>query len=127
MLSRFFRFHVSGDILDSHYLSNMVEISKRQKHCEILCFTKQYEFVNRYLDGNPDGMSSNLHVVFSVWVGLEVVNPYMLPEAHVRYRDGTTTARDDAIECGGNCSQCATTENGCWSLKQREQVVFREH
>ena len=54
-------------------------------------------------------------------------NPFQLPEAHVRYKDGTTTARPDAKECGGNCTECACTSGGCWSLHTGEQVVFNEH
>lgn len=126
MLSRFFRFHVSGDIPNLEYLQHMVDIAKRNQHCQILCFTKRYEFVNRYLeDGGtfPD----NLHMIFSAWVGLDLVNPFSLPVAHVRYRDGSTTASDRAIECGGNCSDCAVTDGGCWSLGNGEEVVFNEH
>ena len=40
MLSRFFRFHVSGDIPDATYLCHMVDVAQRNEHCEILCFTK---------------------------------------------------------------------------------------
>ena len=69
----------------------------------------------------------NLHIIFSAWVGLEMDNPFLLPEAHVRYRDGTTTARSDTVECGGNCTECAVTDGGCWTLGQSEQVVFNEH
>ena len=43
MLSRYFRFHVSGDIPDATYLWRMVEVARRNPHCEILCFTKKYE------------------------------------------------------------------------------------
>lgn len=126
MTSRFFRFHVSGDIPDENYLSNMVKIATRQSHCEILCFTKKYELVNTFLaDGGT--IPGNLHIIFSGWVGLEMANPFSLPEAHVRYRDGSTTAREDARECGGNCTVCATTDGGCWALKAGEQVVFNEH
>ena len=126
MMSRFFRFHVSGDIVDSEYLRRMVEIAERNKHCEILCFTKKFSIVNGYLSSGkrfPD----NLHMVFSAWKGLKMENPFNLPEAHVRYRDKTTTARADAIECGGNCTDCALTNGGCWTLKNGEQVVFNEH
>lgn len=126
MMSRFFRFHVSGDIPDIDYLRHMVDISVRNQHCQILCFTKRYEFVNHYLEDSgifPD----NLHMIFSAWVGLDLVNPFSLPVAHVRYRDGTTTASENALECGGNCSDCAVTEGGCWSLKGGEEVVFNEH
>ena len=142
MLSRFFRFHVSGDIPDEKYLDKMIHIAKRNPHCEILCFTKKYEFVadciTRKLAANDifgdgsfkgyeDVFPQNLHIILSAWVGLEMYNPYNLPEAHVRYRDGTTTAKSDAIECGGNCTECAVTDEGCWTLKSGEQVIFNEH
>lgn len=126
MLSRFFRFHVSGDIPDMEYLRKMVAVSERNKYCQVLCFTKKYELVNSFID---DGgvLPENLHLVFSAWRGLKMPNPHGLPEAHVRYRDGTTTAGTGAIECGGNCTECACTSGGCWSLKSGEQVVFNEH
>ena len=161
MMSRFFRFHVSGDIPNEEYFTRMVEIAKRNPHCEILCFTKKYEIVNEYIKNN--GLSSryvgvvidmnsflgggrevyedyldestaaekalpkNLHVLFSAWQRLDMPNPFGLPEAHVRSRCGTTTARPDAINCPGNCTTCATTDGGCWVLKRGEQVVFDEH
>lgn len=126
MLSRFFRFHVSGDIPDSAYLEQIVCIAQRNPHCQILCFTKKYGIVNDYLArGEP--LPSNLHLILSAWTGLEMRNPYSLPEAHVRYKDGSTTARLDAKECGGNCSECACTDSGCWTLQKGEQVIFNEH
>lgn len=115
MASRFFRFHVSGDIPDSEYLAHMVDIAEGNSHCEILCFTKKYEIVNDFLE--KEGIPSNLHLIFSVWTGLEVKNPYRLPEAHVRYKDGSTTAAETAIPCHGNCTDCAIVDGGCWSLK----------
>lgn len=126
MMSRFFRFHVSGDIPSFKYLINMVEIARRQPHCEILCFTKKYNLVNEFIEHGGE-LPINLHMIFSGWVGLEMANPFSLPEAHVRYRDGSTTAREGAIECSGNCTECALTEGGCWSLQKGQQVVFNEH
>ena len=126
MMSRFFRFHVSGDIPSFKYLVNMVEIARRQPHCEILCFTKKYNLVNELIEQGGE-LPSNLHMIFSGWVGLEMANPFSLPEAHVRYRDGSTTAREDAIECSGNCTECALTEGGCWNLQKGQQVIFNEH
>lgn len=126
MTSRFFRFHVSGDIPDSDYLVHMIQIAERNPHCEILCFTKKYGIVNDYLS-NGGNTPENLHIIFSAWIGLEMANPFSLPEAHVRYRDGSTTARPDATECGGNCTECACTDGGCWTLKSGQQVVFNEH
>lgn len=126
MMSRYFRFHVSGDIPHIEYLKAMVGVATRQRHCEILCFTKRYEFVNELVKEGA-AIPDNLHIIFSAWVGLPMVNPFSFPEAHVRYRDGTTTASPEAMECGGNCAECALTDAGCWSLKRGEQVVFREH
>lgn len=126
MMSRFFRFHVSGDIPDLDYLVNMCDIASRNTHCEMLCFTKKFDIVNTYLrDGGV--IPINLHIVFSGWKNLKMDNPYELPEAHVRYRDGTTTANQDAKECSGNCTDCAITDGGCWSLHRGEQVIFNEH
>lgn len=126
MMSRFFRFHVSGDIPNYEYLANMAAIASRNMHCEILCFTKKYDIVNRYIcDGNS--IPGNLHIIMSGWKGLEMSNPFNLPEAHVKYKDGTTTARDDAITCEGNCVECTVAGGGCWNLKNGEQVVFNEH
>ena len=126
MMSKYFRFHVSGDIPDESYFRKMVEVASRNQHCEILCFTKKFEIVNNVCSGGLT-LPSNLHIIFSGWAGLKMDNPFSFPEAHVRYKDGTTTARSDAIECGGNCTECAITGEGCWILKPGEQVVFNEH
>ncbi len=126
MMSRFFRYHVSGDIVDLNYLRKMIEIAERNPHCEMLCFTKKYSIVNTYLE-NGGVIPKNLHLVFSAWRGLAMDNPFNLPEAHVRYRDNTTTAKSSAVECGGNCTECALTDGGCWTLGDGEQVVFNEH
>lgn len=126
MMSRFFRFHVSGDIPTAEYLANMVAVAGRNSHCEILCFTKRYEMVNEFIEQNGE-LPSNLHMIFSGWIGLDMVNPFSLPEAHVRYRDGSTTACDNAVECGGNCTECAMIDGGCWNLQKGQQVIFNEH
>lgn len=126
MTSRYFRFHVSGDIPDAVYFAHMIEIAERNPHCEILCFTKKYEIVNQHLDLGGK-IPDNLHIIFSAWIGLEMSNPFSLPEAHVRYSDGSTTALDNAVECSGNCTECAIAGEGCWVLKLGEQVVFDEH
>ena len=126
MMSRFFRFHVSGDIPNPLYLRKIVEIAKRNPQCQILCFTKRYQFVKDYLESGHF-IPLNMHLILSGWRGLPMDNPYGLPEAHVAYKDGTTTARPDAKPCGGNCTECASTDCGCWTLKNGEQVVFHEH
>ena len=124
-ITSFFRFHVAGDILNAEYLENMVAIAKTNKHCQILCFTKKYTLVNSYLEKHR--LPKNLHLVFSVWKGLDCFNPYNLPEAHVFYKDGTTTASDGAKYCSGNCTDCAVENKNCWTLQKGEQIIFKEH
>lgn len=126
MMSRFFRFHVSGDIPDAAYFDKMTEIAERNQHCQILCFTKKYEIVNNYISDSW-ALPENMHLVFSAWDNLPLDNPYELPVAYVRFRDGHTDAPEGAIDCSGNCTECATTDGGCWSLQKGESVVFNEH
>lgn len=124
-LTTYFRFFVSGDIYDKDFLENMVLCAKKNKHCSILCFTKKYSLVNEYLEHHR--LPKNLHLIFSVWKGLECFNTNNLPEAHVFYKDGTTTAKDGAKYCSGNCTECAVENKNCWTLKKGEQILFREH
>ena len=123
--SRFFRFHVSGDIYNDDYFANMVNLAKKNSHCEILCFTKKFDIVNRYLEKHR--LPKNLHIIFSGWKGLTINNPNNLPEAHVLFRDGYTTAKDGAKFCSGNCYECSVSMANCWSLKKSEQIIFKEH
>lgn len=120
-----FRFGVSGDIPDMFYLARMIDVAEKNPHCEILCFTKQYTFVNSFVSSHE--LPANLHVIFSAWKGLAMDNPHNLPEAHVFFKDGTTTAKDGARYCSGNCYECAIDNANCWSLKKGEQIIFKEH
>lgn len=124
-VTRFFRFGVSGDIYDYDYFDNMVKVARNNKDTQILCFTKQFDIVNEWLKSHR--LPKNLHVIFSAWRGMEMNNPNNLPEAHVFYKDGYTTAGDGAKLCTGNCFECSINKANCWSLKKGEAVVFKEH
>ena len=125
-LSSFFRFHVSGDIPDAAYFAEMVRTAEEFPHCQMLAFTKQFEIVNAAVAAGVR-IPENLHVIFSVWRGLDCVNPYGLPTAHVIERDGSTTAPEGATVCPGNCADCARTGCGCWTLKNGQAVAFHKH
>lgn len=125
-VNRFFRFNVAGDIPNYEYIKNLVKVVKNNPHCEVLIFSKQWDIVNKYMKYNKS-LPENLHMVFSGWVGLNIRNPYNFPEAHVIFKDGTTSAKSGAKYCSGNCFECAVNCGGCWSLKNGEQVLFREH
>jgi hypothetical protein len=124
-MSTHFRFGVSGDIVNMDYLEHIVSLTRKYKQCEVLCFTKQFDVVNAYLEHHR--LPKNLHLIFSAWKGLDMPNPHNLPEAHVLYRDGTTTARDGAKFCSGNCTECGIEKKDCWTLQKKSQILFREH
>ena len=121
---RFFRWHVSGDIVGPGYLLNMVSIAENNPHCKFLAFTKQYGLVNNYIE-KYGPLPINLQVLFSEWPGMELDNPHGLPVAHVIFK-GQEPEEAWKI-CGGNCTECACAGIGCWELKNNEHIAFYEH
>lgn len=125
-MTRFFRFHVSGDIPSADYFAKMVELAEHNPHCEILAFTKQYRIVNDYMSNLIlPYLPPNLHIIFSEWGNMTPPNPYKLPTAAVIFKD--TEPLDTWKICGGNCTECACRGVGCWELKKGETIAFYEH
>lgn len=123
-MTRYFRFHVSGDIPNYEYLCNMVQVARDLPGTQFLVFTKRYDIVNAYISDNwlPD----NLHLIFSEWgEGWTVSNPHNLPTAAVIFKG--TEPHDNWKVCGGNCAECACRGVGCWELKPGETIAFYEH
>ena len=60
MSVRYFRFHVSGDILNRDYFDHVVEVARSNPKTEILMFTKRYEIVNKWIADNGE-LPKNLH------------------------------------------------------------------
>lgn len=122
---RFLRINVGGDMTDRDF-DYVAGLATSNPKTEFLFFTKNYSGIAAWIRKHGM-MPGNVHAIVSRWPGMKCGNPYFLPEAHVRFRDGTTTAPHDAIECGGNCSECAETKNGCFGLARYQSVVFDEH
>ena len=124
MTTRFFRFHVSGDIVDIDYLDRMVKLARDCKKTEFLAFTKNYDDVNNYFSNHRK--PKNLHLIFSSpFDGAMIPNPHNFPTAAVILK-GQTPNPSHKI-CGGNCSACACQGVGCWELKKGETIAFYEH
>lgn len=124
MLNKFFRWHVSGDIVDKDYLDRMCKVARECKTTQFLAFTKNYEDVNEYF--NNHRKPSNLKLIFSLpFDGATIDNPHNLPTAAVIFK-GQEPADDWKI-CGGNCSECACRGVGCWELKKGETIAFYKH
>ena len=123
-LSRFFRWHVSGDIIDSEYLDNMCKVARRCKDTKFLAFTKNYEDVNAYFETHKK--PRNLQIVFSLpFDGAKIENPHNLPTAAVILKGAAP--KDNYKICGGNCEKCACRGVGCWELKKNETIAFYQH
>lgn len=124
MTTRYFRWHVSGDIIDTDYLDRMVKMARELKSTEFLAFTKNYKDVNNYFMNHRK--PRNLHLIFSLpFTGATIENPHNLPTAAVILKG--SEPEDDWKICGGNCTECACKGVGCWELKKGETIAFYEH
>jgi hypothetical protein len=118
---RLFRWHVSGDILNTNYLGRMCRIAEENPETHFLAFSKAFDIVNRYED--REAIPSNLVIVFSAWPGMKFDNPH---SHRVAWMQDSTETRvpSDAIECPGNCESCGL----CYELpKVGRDVVFHKH
>lgn len=122
----FFRWHVSGDIVNLDYFRFMCGTAKVCENTKFLCFTKKYEIVNDFIKEGGI-IPENLIIIFSVWNNLELVNPYNLPAAHVVPKE--TRGLWGGNECTGNCLECAINNKRCWSFSPggADSVFLVEH
>ena len=112
--NKFFRWHVSGDILSVEYFDHMVKIARKHPDWIFWTYTKNYYAVNEWIrkhGGKRSAIPSNLSVIFSVWNGMPCINPFGLP---------TFTCIMEGMEpdptewrCPGNCDVCLKAKRGC--------------
>lgn len=122
-LSRFVRWHSSGDIVNPEYFEGMCRVARKNKETHYLCFTKKYEIVNSYLDSGKK-IPKNLTIVLSAWSGWLPENPYHLPTTYVYGKDfRNELIPQDSIPCAGHCDKC----QACWQLKKDMSVWFKKH
>lgn len=120
----YFRFHVSGDIIDKDYLDRMCKLARSHKNTKVLAFSKNYEDINEYFETHRK--PSNLVLILSLpFDGARIENRHNLPTAAVILKG--QTPKDDYKICGGNCTECACRGVGCWELKKGETIAFYEH
>ena len=124
MVTRYFRYHVSGDIPNAEYFAEMVKLAHELPNTNFLAFTKQYYIVNEFVN-NGGAIPSNLKILFSNWGAWKCENPHRLPECEIILK-GSQPAEDWKI-CGGNCTECACCGIGCWELKSGETIAIYQH
>ena len=127
---RFFRWHVSGDIVNSRYLAGMIDVAIENPKVEFLAFTKAYQIVNEWIQVESD-LPSNLHILFSAAPGVDMPNPYRVPECHINFADPSLNTYKGGAEyihhCGGNCTECAINGCGCFFLKKGDATIIDQH
>lgn len=129
---RFFRWHVSGDILNYNYFCNMVDIAVKNPHCTFLAFTKQYHIVNKYCeDHRVNAIPSNLKLLYSAVPGLDMSNDYSFPECHIAFEDIEKNTfkgcAGNVHHCGGNCESCIGQHCGCFNLNHGDVTIINQH
>ena len=113
---KYFRWHVSGEIVDYDYFCRMVEIAKVKKDWTFWTYTKMYGIVNKYIRENG-ALPVNLHVMFSIWFDektgryIPINNPYNLPV--FTCRPSPLDVAPCAWHCPGNCQVCINSGHGC--------------
>ena len=123
-MTRFFRYHVSGDIPNAAYFEMMTLTARQLPNTVFLAFTKQYHIVNDYLN-NGGTIPENLKIIFSNWGAWKCENPHNLPTCEIILK-GSEPAPNWKI-CGGNCTECACRGIGCWELKKGDTIAIYEH
>lgn len=121
---RYFRFHVSGDILNRAYFAEMIETARAIPGTNFIAFTKKYEIVNAWIAENGE-LPGNLKILFSGWTNLVPENPHGLPETTVYAR--AQDFKPEWKSCGGNCFNCACRGLGCWQAKAGDIIAFKMH
>lgn len=129
-LQRFFRWHVSGDIVNGAYFAGMIRVAQENPKCEFLAFTKAYQIVNAAIAAGAV-IPSNLHLLFSAAPGVDMPNPYRLPECHINFADPALNTYCGGAEyvhhCGGDCTACAVNGCGCFFLKPGDITLIDQH
>lgn len=114
--TKYFRFHVSGDIISEMYFSDMVKTARMFPHIRFWTYTKAFESVNEYVrthGGRRDkAIPENLSVMFSAWTDkLIPENPYGFPVFLAMAEKQEKP--EGFMYCPSDCSWCIAHHTGC--------------
>lgn len=123
-----FRWFVAGDIYNMPTMEAMVTTAENCPKTMFYCYTKCYDVVNEFL--KYDTLPDNLKIIFSRWDGLEMNNPYGLPESDVILKDSNKTMVDNSFVCPNPKNKkitCDICPCPCYLMENGETVYFMEH
>lgn len=118
MENKYFRWHVSGDILDQNYLIEMISIAKEFPQVNFLVFTKMFNL-------NYSNIPDNLNIVFSVFPSMPDSEVSSIPSGFQKawVQDGTEKRiPENSFKCTGLCHDCMV----CFH-KNNNDVYFDIH
>ena len=101
----YFRWHISGDIIDQDYFNQMNQIATDYYYTRFLVFTKQYE-----LDYTKK--VNNLSVILSICPGLDIPKT-KLPLAFIDFENENRAF--NFFSCPESCEGCRV----CWNLTNK--------
>jgi frataxin-like iron-binding protein CyaY len=130
--NKYFRWHVSGEILSPKYFEMVITIAKDFPEWKFWIYTKMYGIVNAYVKahgGNKEtAIPANLSIMFSEWDGMKMDNPYNFGVFAVKLEDGNKNGdpskRPGYMKCPGNCDFCKAHNCGCVA---NQNVWTNEH
>lgn len=118
----YFRFNVSGDIPDEHYVTLMYAMAYNFPKTKFLAYTKQTTIINPKLN-ELWSMPDNLTVRLSSWFDFTPHNPHNLPVATIKdIKTDTSSNNANGFNCVGSCVDCKV----CWS-RDAHNVTFTKH
>lgn len=114
----FFRWHVSGDIVDMDYLERMIALARKYPEFTFWTYTKNYVLVNMYVKAHggrrKEAIPENLSIMFSEWEGMDFLNPYNFPVFCCKMGEDDNRHEWQKMHlCPGNCDICKETKRGC--------------
>ena len=107
-LVHYFRWHVSGEIINERYLQGMFETARKFPKWHFYTYTKMHALVNAHADEIPE----NMHIMYSHWDGYTIDNPHNFPEFHTKLKKSNTDY-SKYFECKQDCRECVRKGRGC--------------
>lgn len=98
----------------------MVRIARNHPDWIFWTYTKQYALVNQYVKthggSKETSIPSNLSIMFSVWNGLQLFNPYDFATFVCVMKNDPEPVKAEkrnCHKCPGNCDICKAEHTGC--------------
>jgi len=99
--SLYFRFSSHGELINETHLINLVNITKKNKHCNFTLWTKRTDLIFRYFDNNKK--PKNLILIFSNSL---LDRPLKKPPKYFDKTFNNVTEKIPSINCHSKCKDC---------------------